>query len=207
MSHPRNSVIALLLILSGACASSVQTPQEKNHKRQASNEQKRPKYWLKTSCTRGEKLTRYEIGDLVCIRKKIVVSQREWLEVQYVVTEAGSDDLYERGYHELRRFYDERVVERINLRRPEDAHSLDAPFVRIREKKYLADLDNDGYLEFAIFPFHPGSAIIMTARIYSLRERITRWGEGRYQFEGDTYVKLNCNEYSKFNRIACKKCE
>lgn len=72
--------------------------------------------------------------------------------------------------------------------------------------KETADLDDDGYLEFAVFPFSPGSAIWGTARIFSLKEKIEFWGEGRYQFEGDTFVQLGCMRCSKFNPEECKKC-
>ncbi|MCT4642076.1 MAG: hypothetical protein N4A33_07220 [Bacteriovoracaceae bacterium] len=61
-------------------------------------------------------------------------------------------------------------------------------------------------IEFAIFPFSSGSAIWGTVRIYSLKKKIKLWGSGRYQFEGDTFVKFGCDKCSKFNLDACKKC-
>ena len=52
----------------------------------------------------------------------------------------------------------------------------------------------------------PGSAIWGTVRIFSLKDKIEFWGEGRYQFEGDTFVQLGCMRCSKFNPDECKKC-
>ena len=78
--------------------------------------------------------------------------------------------------------------------------------MRIREQRYLSDLDGDGFVEFAIFPFSSGSAIVGTVRIFSLKDKTVPWGNGRYQFEGDTFVRLNCPKWSKFNAEELKNC-
>jgi hypothetical protein len=76
--------------------------------------------------------------------------------------------------------------------------------VRIRKRKYFSDLDGDGYLEFAIYPFSPGSAIVGTVGIFSLKRKIEFWGNGRYQFEGDTFVRLNCPDLSKLKPMSLR---
>ena len=80
------------------------------------------------------------------------------------------------------------------------------PSFVIRRQQYLADLDGDGHLEFAVFPFSPGSAIWGTVRIYSIKDEIEPWGLGRYRFELDTFVQLDCMRCSKFNPEECEKC-
>ena len=126
--------------------------------------------------------------------------------IEFIVVDKNSEDPYEYGYQELHRYKNGRIFEKLKLRRDDDAYWSEVPFVRIRKQKYLADLDGDGFLEFAIFPFHPGSAIWGTVRIFSLKEKIEFWREGRYQFEGDTFVQLGCMRCSKFNPEECKKC-
>lgn len=167
-------------------------------------------YFTKTHITKCEpesKPVKYKIGDLPCLREIIPVSSKEKLEIHFVVTNKDSDDPYEYGYQELLRYKNGEVTEKMKLRMDNDPYWSIVPFVRIRKQKYLADLDGDGFLEFAIFPFHPGSAIWGTVRIFSLKNKIEFWGQGRYQFEGDTFVQLNCMECSKFHPEECKKCE
>lgn len=161
---------------------------------------------LNVRCTPNSKIITYELGDTPCWREKLKVDEKEKLEIKFIITNKNSEDPYEYGHKELQRYLNGEVVEKIKLRRAgEPVWSL-TPFVRIRKQTYLADLDNDGYLEFAVFPFSSGSAIWGTARIFSLKEKIEFWGEGRYQFEGDTFVQLGCMRCSKFNPEECKKC-
>ena len=42
--------------------------------------------------------------------------------------------------------------------------------------------------------------------VFSLKKKIEYWGDGRYQYEGDTFVQLSCMDCSKFNPKACEKC-
>lgn len=157
-------------------------------------------------CESGSKPVNYQIGDLPCVRETISINSNEKLEIHFVITNKDSDDPYEYGHQELLRYKNGKIIEKMKLRKDDDAYWSIVPFVRIRKQKYLADLDNDNFLEFAIFPFHPGSAIWGTVRIFSLKDKIEFWGEGRYQFEGDTFVRLGCMRCSKFNPGECKKC-
>lgn len=157
-------------------------------------------------CTPGEKPEKYQVGDLPCVRTTLKVSENEKLVIKFVVTNKESDDPYEYGFQELERIKNGKIIEKLKLRLNDDAYWSEVPFVRIRKQSYLVDLDNDGHLEFAVFPFHPGSAIWMRARIYSLKDKIQYWGEGKYQFEGDTFVQLGCMKCSKFSPEECKKC-
>ena len=147
------------------------------------------------------------MGDLPCTRDAIKVSESERLRIHFKVINRSAQDPYEYGYQELIRYKNNKAVERISLRRSGDVHWNKVPFVRVREQKFLADLDGDGHLEFAVFPFSPGSAIWGTARIYSLKDKIEFWGNGRYRFELDTFVQLECMKCSKFNPEECKKCK
>lgn len=162
---------------------------------------------FKVQCTKDSKVRYYEIGDTPCRRLTRKVSRNEKLKITYKTLNAKSEDPYERGYQELHRYKNGKLVEKMRLRDEGEAHWLETPFVRVRKQKYLADLDGDGIMEFAIHRFHPGSAIWNTVKIYSLKKKITFWGKGRYQFEGDTFVKLGCPKCSKFNPEACKGCK
>ncbi|MGB0452658.1 MAG: hypothetical protein ACPGJV_03015 [Bacteriovoracaceae bacterium] len=158
-------------------------------------------------CTSAGKIEYYEVGDLPCIRNKLDINSREKLIIHFVITNKNSEDPYKYGYQELLRYKDGKVVEKIKLRKDGDAYWTMVPFVRVRKQKYFEDLDGDGSLEFAVFPFHPGSAIWMRARIFSLKKTIEFWGEGKYQYEGNSFVQLNCMDCSKFNPKACQKCQ
>lgn len=159
-----------------------------------------------TRCESNSKVVTYQAGDLVCAKNIIKINSKETLKIKFIITDKNSDDPYEYGYQELHRYRDGKIIEKLKLRNDDDAYWSEVPFVRIRKQKYLADLDGDGTLEFAVFPFHPGSAIWGTVRIFSLKEKLEFWGEGRYQFEGDTFIQLGCMNCSKFTPDECKKC-
>lgn len=158
------------------------------------------------TCEQGSIPVKYERGEMPCTKDTIVISQDEIIKIHFKVTNRNSDDIYAYGYQELTRYRNGEVVERMKLRRESDPYWSTVPFVRIRYLKYLEDLDDDGYLEFAVFPFSPGSAIWGTVRIFSLKNKIEYWGKGRYQFESDTFTQLGCMECSKFNPGGCEKC-
>ncbi len=163
---------------------------------------------VSVKCTPEDETTYYAAGDLPCTRDVIRVSANERLRIHFKVANRNAQDPYEYGYQELIRYKNNRAVERISLRRSSDVvHWVEVPFVRVRKQKFLADLDNDGHLEFAVFPFNPGTAVWGTARIYSLKDKIEFWGNGRYSFATDTFVQLNCMKCSKFNPEECKKCK
>ena len=167
---------------------------------------KKNDYSFIVKCTKVSEPISYNRGDLPCAKNTLVISNKEKLKIHFKQLDINSDDIYKTGYQELVRYKNGKVVEKLKLRKDQDAFWSEVPFVRIRKQKYLADLDNDGHLEFAVFPFSPGSAVWGTVRIYSIKDKIEFWGLGRYQFEGDTYVKLGCMKCSKFNSKACKKC-
>jgi hypothetical protein len=159
------------------------------------------------SCVQGEKPRLYARGDLPCVKSELIISDAEKLKIHFKVNNSNSGDLYEKGYQELLYYKNNKIIEKIKLRLDDDPYWSEVYFIRIRKQKYFSDIDGDGHLEFAILPFSPGSSAWATARIYSLKKKITFWGQGRYQFEGDTFVKLNCMDCSNFNPDACLKCD
>lgn len=199
----RNSFIFLIVLLTTLSCSLHET---RKGARQKSIQDDYFSKVYQTRCEKNSKLINYKIGDLVCTRNSIKINSREHLEVRFITVNKESDDPYEYGHQELHRYQNGKIIQTLKLRRDDDAYWSEVPFVRIRKQRYLADLDGDGFLEFAVLPFHPGSAIWMSARIFSLKEKIEDWGEGRYQFEGDTFVQLGCMKCSKFNPDACKSC-
>ena len=157
-------------------------------------------------CVAGEEPISYQLGDMPCARDFVRISDNEHMEIRFRVTDENATNPYDYGYRELLRYRDDRVMETLRLRHADDPPWSQVPFVRIRRQQYVADLDGDGHLEFAVFPFSPGSAIWGTVRIYSLKDRIEPWGEGVYRFELDTFVQLDCMRCSKFNPEECEKC-
>ena len=157
-------------------------------------------------CVAGEEPIFYEFGDMPCARDSVRISDNEHMEIRFRVTDENATDPYDYGYRELLRYRDDRVIETLRLRHADDPPWSQVPFVRIRRQQYLADLDGDGHLEFAVFPFSPGSAIWGTVRMYSLKDGIEPWGEGVYRFELDTFVQLDCMMCSKFDPEECEKC-
>ena len=158
-------------------------------------------------CVAGEEPTFHESGvAFPCAREFLQVSGDEHMEIRFTVTDETATDLYEYGYQELLRYRDGRVIETLPLRQPDDAYWSDTPFVRIRRQQYLADLDGDGHLEFAVVPYHPGTAFTATARIYSLKDEIEPWGEGVLLIENDSFVRLDCMGCSRFSPEECGKC-
>lgn len=157
-------------------------------------------------CVAGEEPVFYELGDMPCASDFVRISDNEHMEIRFRVTDENAMGPYDYGYRELLRYRDDRVIETLGLRQAGDPRWDRVPFVRIRRQQYLADLDGDGHSEFAVFPFSPGSAIWGTVRIYSLKDRIEPWGEGRYRFELDTFVQLDCMRCSKFSPEECEKC-
>ena len=157
-------------------------------------------------CVAGEEPTRYENTPYTpCARKFVRVSDDEHMEIRYTVTDENATNPYDYGYHELLRYRNGRVTETLPLRQPDDDAWIQTPFVRIRRQQYLADLDGDGHLEFAVLVWSPGSAFTATARIYSLKDEIEPWGEGVLLMEHDSFVRLDCR-CSRFSPEECEKC-
>jgi len=63
-------------------------------------------------------------------------------------------------------------------------------FVKISKDKYLDDLDQDGNLEFALYPMIAGNNPVTDAYIYSIvGDKIIHYGMGRFHFEWGPNVK------------------
>ena len=159
-------------------------------------------------CAAGEEPTFYESGATIpCGRTFLRVSSDEHMEIRFTVTNENANMYdFDYGYQELLRYRDGLVIETLPLRQPEDPRWNETPFVRIRRQQYLADLDGDGHMEFAVVPYSPGSALTATARIYSLKDEIEPWGEGVLLIENDSFVRLHCMDCSRFSPEECERC-
>ena len=63
-------------------------------------------------------------------------------------------------------------------------------FVKISKGKYFVDLDQNGTLEFALYPMIAGNNPITDAYIYSIAEdEIVHYGMGKFHFERGPHVK------------------
>ena len=201
MISPKNKVLILVLLSISSCALAPVPA-----KTQKLDQKKSKVKTFKVKCTESDRERVYELGDLVCVKNDLKVNHTEKLKIRFKVTDKNSLDVYKYGYQELLRYKNGKVVEKVKLRRDEDAYWSEVPFVRVRKQKFLADLDGDGYLEFAVYPFHPGTALYGEVRIFSLKDKIEFWGNGKYFFEGDSFVQLGCMKCSKFRPEECKKC-
>ena len=154
-------------------------------------------------CVAGEEPTVYEsVVSFPCSRTFLQVGSDEHMEIRYRVTDGTATNPNDRGYYELLRYRDGRVVETLRY----NPWWSEVGFVRIRRQQYLADVDGDGRLEFAVVPYSPGSAFTATARIYSLKDEIEPWGEGVLLIENDSFVQLDCMGCSKLNPEKCGIC-
>ena len=81
-------------------------------------------------------------------------------------------------------------------------------FVKIRENKYFADLNNDGHPEIALLPqLSGGGAIVLTAHLYTLTNNgLNPFGQGRFFWENGKHVLLGCPDCWKFNLEKCNTC-
>ena len=165
---------------------------------------------VKTYCTyedfQKEAQSKFELGEIICAKHLLQHKSGYRVKIIYKVVNNNSIDSYDRGYWELQVFKQDRLVKKINMRKNDDPAWLNVVFVRIREKQYFADINNDGIDEFAIFPFSPGSASFGTLRIFTLQNNVFEQGTAKYHIEGDGYALLSCPKCSKLNFEECKKC-
>ena len=166
---------------------------------------------INTFCTNDDfkqnRRSTFELGDIICPKYTLRHNSGHKLMINYNVTNKNSDDPYEKGFRELRIFKNNKIVKVIKLRKDDEPAWHDTPFVRIREKQYFADIDNDGFDEFAIFPYSPGSASFGTLTVCTFKNNISLWGKAKYHIEGDGHALFNCPKCSKFDLNECKKCE
>ena len=154
-------------------------------------------------CVAGEEPTFYEFGaTLPCARTFLRVGSDEHMEIEFIVADENGESRAQRGHWELLRHRNGRVTDTLRY----DGQWKETPFVRIRRQQYLADLDGDGHLEFAVVPYSLGSAFTATATIYSLKDEIEPWGEGVLLIENDSFVRLDCMDCSRFSPEECEKC-
>lgn len=63
-------------------------------------------------------------------------------------------------------------------------------FVKISKNGYFDDIDNDGYLEFAIYPMVAGNNPVTDAYIFSIvGKELKRFGMGKFHYEWGPNVK------------------
>jgi len=165
---------------------------------------------VNTYCTYEDfqkgKIFKFELGEIICSKHLLQHKSGYKLKIIYKVLNNKSSDSYDKGHWELQIFKQSILVKKINMRKNDDPAWLDVVFVRIREKQYFADINNDGIDEFAIFPFSPGSASFGTLRIFTLQNNVFEQGTARYHIEGDGYALFSCPKCSKLNFEECKKC-
>lgn len=162
-------------------------------------------------CTPEDEVEYYSPGDVPCSRDYIAqIGGTDSLAISYTIADENSFDPHEDPVsRELLRYRNGQLIQSTKLGGlvPDTDYLFQiVDFVRVREQQFVADLDGDGYLEFAVVSWHPGTALWLTTYILSLKEPIEFWGLGRYEYTGDTFVQLDCMGCSKFNPEACNVC-
>ena len=140
-----------------------------------------------------------------CETQFLRVSDDEHLEFDFVVTNEHAESLTESGHWAALRSRYGRVTDTLRFDHPGD-HWLTASFVPIRRQRYLADLDGDGHLEFAVYLFDAGNAPTWKPLIFSLKDEIEPWGDGVILVGGSRFVRLDCAGCSVFNLQKCGIC-
>lgn len=161
---------------------------------------------IEVRCPDEKTVKIFEAGDIICAAERLDHPNGIKLKIGYVVVNAESEDPYEQGYPVLQKLSGGRVQQTIHLRGEDEPAWHKTPFVRIRKDAYFADIDGDGFDEFAIFPFSPGSNTYGTVTIYSLKGKIAPWGKGKIAIEDNGHVLLGCPQCTKLNPKACKRC-
>ena len=165
---------------------------------------------ISTYCTHNDlqkkTISKFKLGEIICSKHLLRHKSGYSAKIIYTVMNVNSNNSYDRGHWELQLFNQEKLVKKVNMRQKDDPAWSDVMFVRIRDKKYFADINNDGFDEFAIFPFSPGSASFGTLRIFTLQNDVFEQGTAKYHIEGDGYALFNCPKCSKLNFEECKKC-
>ena len=160
---------------------------------------------------RDGKKADFDSLSMPCGREKIKPLRNRSLAIKRIYTdemETFGGDMIPWGYHLIVLKDGKKTLQEIKVESEEDLFWYEVKFVKIREGVYWSDLDNDGYLEFAVVARDIGSAIYYTAKLYSLKENLFEfYGEGRYLVEAGEHVLLNCPKCRKHNLDECKKCE
>lgn len=164
---------------------------------------------IMTYCTvldlKEKNISKYTLGEIICSKQSLKHPSGYELQLKYMLKNKRTHDPYKSGRWELVVYKGSKVVKSINMRNEDDPAWFNVSFVRIRDKKYFSDINNDGYDEFAVFPFSSGSAAFGTIRIFSLNN-LSGYGSARYHIEGDGHALFNCPKCSKHNFAECKKC-
>jgi hypothetical protein len=210
---PANKLINFIYILSLLLASCSTRVTKMSDKKDFSSERFRidpSQNEIKTYCTCNDlqerTLSKFKLGEIICSKHILQHKSGYHIKIIYKVIDGNSNDSYERGHWELQVFKQNKLIKKINMRQNDDPAWFDVMFVRIRKKQYFADINDDGFDEFAIFPYSPGSASFGTLRIFTLQNGVFEQGTAKYHIEGDGYALFNCPKCSKLNFEECKKC-
>ena len=112
------------------------------------------------------------------------------------------------GHHLLILKSGDEVLQEIKVETEEDIFWKEVLFVKIREGVYWKDLNNDGYLEFAILKTDTGYSTHRTVDLYTLKNNSFHfYGHGIYVWTTGQHVLFNCpEECHHHNPEACDKC-
>lgn len=112
------------------------------------------------------------------------------------------------GHHLLILKSGDETLQEVKVETEDDIFWKEVLFVKIREGVYWKDLNNDGYLEFAILKTDTGYSTHRTVDLYTLKNNSFHfYGHGIYVWTTGQHVLFNCpEECNHHNPEACDKC-
>ena len=177
------------------------------------NPSSKEKKYKKIYCTpEDEKKGKKEVIDyshIACGLTTIQPTESKTLEIQRIFSgiERHRGFNLQIGHHLLILKSDDKILQQIKVEKETDIFWYEVAFVKIRKGVYWADLNNDGYVEFAVLPRDTGNSEYRAAYLYTLKDNSFHFYErGVYIWPIGEHVMLNCPKCSRFDFDACKKC-
>ena len=147
---------------------------------------------------------------VACGRSQIEPNEVQTLEIKKTVThirQLPSGGRIPEGYYLVLLKSGDKVLQELRVGEEGDPFWREVVFVKIRKGVYWQDLNNDGYVEFAVLRTDTGNAIYRRVEIYTLKEDAFHfYGIGKYIWHAGQHVLLNCPKCWKFDLDECKKC-
>jgi hypothetical protein len=145
--------------------------------------------------------------DMLCLKKHLNIHLFSLSLKQIILNKKapGDDGI---GYNILEVKKNGIVVSTLRLEKENEPFSFITGFVKIREGRYIVDIDKDGIIEFAFVNYGTERNRFTQAKIYSLLHdgKIKFYGNGTYNKVTGGYVLFGCPNCHTINPEACKSC-
>lgn len=197
-----NSLYFIAVLLFSSC--SVQIVENKSEDDKDSNKQ-----WV--YCSPEDKLKGHKSyikhDDMLCLKDSLNIGGISIYFKQHVKKKNTTrSDLI--GFNELIVRNRTKILKKIRLERKGDPFYLITGFVKLREGKYLVDLNDDGIQEFSFVRYGSDRNRFTKAQIYSITKngKIKLFGKGVYNKDQGKHVLFGCPDCHTLNPDACQSC-